>query len=122
MLKLCSPVGRIPTEKHDCFVSALALGFSREYKKVHDVVSKHGRKIGARTPWAAVLGACKDFGLVFRRIEGGSKRLRNYPSRGSNKVVLVRGHAIALRNGDILDTSPSALNKIVRYEIVRQGE
>jgi hypothetical protein len=120
------------SEKNDCTVRALANAANLDYEKAHGLLAKHGRPAcrGAlcRTSHAAYIEAGLEligvFGVTHRaailsRIasrprSAGMTLSRVLPRLNSGRyVVLVTGHALAVINGQVIDSFASSGGKSV---------
>lgn len=120
-------------ERNDCTVRALANAASIDYVTAHKLLWKHGRenKCGAQTTTSHA--AYIEAGLTLKSIHGKTIRARLLarkapgmavskgitlgsllPSLGTGSyVVMVTGHALAVVNGEVIDTFASRAGKEV---------
>ena len=119
-------------EHNDCMVRAVTNVTGKSYDEVHAIMKKFGRKDRCGTPWyvcAAVMNHLGFEGIAIgknrtasymKRVHGMQheqkgvtlKRLTQDLPRGKF-VVIVRGHATALVNGNIIDTFDNNGNRDV---------
>lgn len=122
---ILSDGGRIASEKRDCTVIALAHTTGLPYEKCHEVLSKHGRKDRR--------------GVVFRRIAQKVAKAAGFefkPVCRSGTIakfvkenaigtfyVLIRGHALAVKDGAVLDSfkTPAASRIKIAWRVLPSG-
>lgn len=119
-------------ERNDCVVRAISNATGKDYSEVHAVLKKHGRKDRKGTQWHTSIAAMKELGMEGVAIGNGQsakfmarqgkmerhekgvtlgKLLKDLP-RG-RFVVYIRGHALAVVNGEIIDTGLNKVNSRV---------
>lgn len=124
-------------EDNDCTVRALASANSMRYDKAHKLLKKFGRKDRKGAFFGTMLNAYNEVGFELKTIHGNTgtaKDARNICSyfganyhfkKGitlgkllpnlaiGNYIVNITGHAIAVVDGEIIDTSDNSANKRV---------
>lgn len=105
----------LPYDRNNCVPKALTALTGEPYKQVDDYLKARGRKKGKGTPHKASRSFLQDRGFVqlptpslAKRYPGGVVRKMKVASFAKafpkgKFVVYVRGHAVAVINGQILD-------------------
>ena len=97
-------------EKNDCTVKAIALACGVSYGKAHRTLAKLGRQRGRGVTMATIAEALKRLGVTVNLYEALNhdaidltiKRFaREY--REGNYIICTRAHAIAVREGELID-------------------
>jgi hypothetical protein len=127
-----------PNERKDCVVRAIANATGMNYLDAHSVCKKHGRKNGAGTNWYSTHSIMQELGM--KAIVFGKNRTANWFKNYDKQyvknlvtdhvggktlknlmqdlpmgkyVVYIRGHALALVDGKIIDTGINKANSRV---------
>jgi hypothetical protein len=129
-------VGYIPTDfgikdKNDCAIRALANVSALSYPEAHTRITQLGRRKNRGTPWAALHTAYTEAGAkevayfgnkMFRlsvkhnvKLFDKGFTLKTFVSKKpiGRHIVLVKGHALAVCNGSVIDTFASRAGKRV---------
>ena len=129
-------VGYIPTDfgikdKNDCAIRALANVSALSYPEAHAKMTQLGRRKNRGTPWAALHTAYTEagakevayYGSKMVRFSAKHKvkhfdkgfTLKTFVSKKpvGRYIVLVKGHALAVCNGSVIDTFASRAGKRV---------
>lgn len=125
-------VERFDNEANDCTVRALANAYAMPYKLAHRIMAKHGRKPKAGLHPAKTHEALTRMGFSLLGVYGTTKKARFLarvldcqPKSGitlatllssiglGRYVVTIRGHALAIVNGEVLDYGNNLANSHV---------
>ena len=129
-------VGYIPTEfgikdKNDCAIRALANVSTMTYPEAHARITELGRRKNRGTPWVALHTAYTEAGAKdvayfgSKMVKYSTKHnvkhfkqgftLKTFVSKRpkGRHIVLIRGHALAVCNGAVIDTFASKAGKRV---------
>lgn len=125
-----------PKESNDCTVRALANASNIPYKSAHDLLKKHGRKSGCGCNSDVWHKAYTEAGFKLLGLYGTTARTRHIskkigvspksgisigrllPSLGNGRyIVVITGHALAIVDGNIIDTgfSKSGASVVALY-------
>jgi hypothetical protein len=105
-----------------CTVVALAVTCGQAFGKAYHTMKRLGRQDG-KGSWA-VLDGVKTLGYTAERVEGlygkQVKSLNKLLPRTGMYMVFVRGHVLAVRNGEVVDWTEGRAHRIIRvYKIER---
>ena len=119
-----------PQESKDCVIRAITNATGVSYDEVRDFLAASGRKQGKGTDVDSMTAACKHFGLKFIGTFGKTSSARSCAYFGNRQykylhvtrnesitlgkliaslpfgrfVVVIRGHAVAMIDGKLIDT------------------
>lgn len=117
-------------ESKDCVIRAITNATGVSYDAVHSFLAASGRKHGKGTNVESMVAACKHFGLTFVGTFGKTSSARSCAYFGNRQykylhvtrnesitlgkliaslpfgrfVVVIRGHAVAMIDGKLIDT------------------
>jgi hypothetical protein len=125
-------VERFDNEANDCTVRALANAYGMPYKLAHRIMAKQGRKPKAGLHPLETHKALTRLGFTLQGVYGTTKKARFLarvlecqPKAGTTLasllssiglgryVVTIRGHALAIVNGEVLDYGNNLANSHV---------
>jgi len=129
-------VGYVPTEfgikdKNDCAIRALANVSTMTYPEAHARMTELGRRKNRGTPWVALHTVYTEAGAKDIAYYGGKMvrlstkhnvkhfekgfTLKTFVSKRpkGRHIVLIKGHALAVCNGAVIDTFASKAGKRV---------
>lgn len=112
-------------KKNDCFIRSLVNAFGYKYDAIEKICKKHGRKYNDGIRPRDLISVAVELGLEGLVIgKTSTARLLDFPNifmhdaKGKTLgtvvkdlnlgryVVIVEGHAVALENGNLIDTDP----------------
>lgn len=125
-------VERFDNEENDCTVRALANAYGMPYKLAHRIMAKQGRKPKAGLHPTETHAALIRLGFELEGVYGTTKKARflakllsRQPKAGTTLgtllsriglgryVVTIRGHALAIVDGEVLDYGNNLANSSV---------
>lgn len=111
-------------EKRDCAIKAVAIVCDTDYKVVHKIFKKLGRKDRQYSAWWMIPNAINELGYTRVRYGIRSKTIRTVEKElpcGKRFLIETRAHALAVRHGEIQDWTKGTCCRIKHiYEIVKR--
>jgi hypothetical protein len=105
------------TEKNDCTVRAAAVRFCTSYRRAHEICEEIGRRDGHGLKLIHIKNLFEKMGLEYQKpiFRPTLKQfIEQHPA--GRWFVVVRGHAIGISNGVIIDTvTPRPRARVLIY-------
>lgn len=103
-------------EANDCTVKAITAVTGVHYVDVHSLLAKHGRPHRKGAQKHTQYRTLKDLGFKMEHIKVKSKTVRTLgrelKNQPGNYLVWVKGHVLAVKDGEVLDWTNGRLHRI----------
>jgi hypothetical protein len=122
---ILSDGGRIASEKRDCTVIALAHATGLPYDVCHKALAKHGRKHKRGVVFRRIAQkVAREVGFEFKPVRRSGtirKFVQDFPK--GTFYVLIRGHALTVKDGSVMDSFQTPSGSIIKiaWQVLPQG-
>lgn len=110
-------------ETNDCTVKAITAVTGVHYVDVHALMAKHGRPYRKGAKKYTQFSTLRDLGFVIEDVKVKSKTVRTlgreFKGRPGNYLVWVKGHVLAVKDGEVLDWTNGRCHRVIRVVRVR---